>query len=533
MASYDISSRLFYALTGGRLVVLFALFSATLLLENSARLAFSFFLLFAFAFSATIAAVLWFKKRRLTRTLVYAYILSDLFIVSVAVYLTGRTESPLSFFYMLIVLSSCFFDHQIGPVISAGAATLAFFVMGAIELREGSSFQGIALASFVNMAALWLTALLGSLLARRLFTSREEVNRLRSIQDNLVDSLSSGLILVDEAGRVMLINRAGLKILEGLLSIRVGEKLEACWKEAWEYLKGINSGDQADRKELVYKDSSGGPCYIGISHFPLRDNTSDEDKILGQALIFQDITELKEQEKRLLRTDRLAALGEMAAGLAHELRNPLASMSGAAQFLARSKTMDDNFMRLLGIIEREAKRLNNLVESFLLYAHPERPQGHPKADVKVVVEEAVSLLEKKKGLPKATLEMEFKGTQKVAVPEDSLKQVVLNILSNAFEALSEKGGRVKVEGFREGEMVILAIEDTGVGIEDEELRKIFDPFYSTKPKGTGLGLAIVYSLVKSWGGEVDVRSKKGIGTRITIKLPPAPSGHNKDQRPRD
>ncbi|OCC16359.1 Two-component sensor PilS [Dissulfuribacter thermophilus] len=532
MASYNISPRLFHALTGGRLLILLILLIGTLFFEGFGHelptgSIYKFSLLLAFAFSVTAIVTIWYKKKRLSLPFVYAYIFTDLLIVAGVVYLTGGTQSPLTFLFMLVILSSCFFEYHLGPNISAIAATIIFILLGAIDAKRLMAPDVLAFTFFTNMAAFWLAALLGSILAKRLLASREEVDRLKAIQDTVLDSLSSGLILIDADGTIIFVNKAALNILNGVIKVQVGMKLRSNWHELWRLKEDAEKDGYLTRYELTLSTQHGEKKIIGMSIFPLlRHNSMEGDEgqyldTLGYGFIFQDITQLKEQEQRLQRMDRLAALGQMAAGLAHELRNPLASMSGAAQFLAKKGHMDENSKRLLEIIQREAERLDSIAESFLLYARPERVSNEADSDIVVVIEEVLSLLERKKGLPEVIVETEFKVKQRVAVPQGALKQVVLNLLMNAYEAMGEDGGRIRISARhrQDRDDVELIIEDSGSGIEEKDLQRIFDPFYSTKPKGTGLGLAIVHSLVTSWGGEIDVWSQKGEGTRFTITLP--------------
>lgn len=524
MASYEITPRLFYALTAGRLVVLIVVLVSALFLKGigtawQAQGVEEFFLLLAFAFFVTIVAILWFKKRRLTLPFIYAYVMTDLILVTGAVYLTGGTESHLSFLYMLVIFSSCFFEYQYGPSVSAGFATVAYIFLTTMDAQKGIPLRSLAFVFFTNMAAFWLTALLGSILARRLLTSRKEVDRLRAIQDTVLDSLSSGLILTDPSGEVIFINRAGKEVLRDAIAISPGHRLQGLWPEVWQMRREVNGRRGAKREEVQLQLKDGSKRCLGISCFSL--TSSPEKAPLGYGFIFQDITPFKEQERRLQRMDRLAALGEMAAGLAHELRNPLASMSGAAQFLAKRGGMDRASKRLLEIIEKEASRLNSIAESFLLYARPDRSNNQEDADPVSVIEDVLALVERKKDLPSATIETRFEAKERLQVPEGPLKQVVLNLVMNAFESLGPEGGRITiflVPGEKADESRLI-IEDTGVGIDDELIDKIFDPFYSTKPTGTGLGLAIVHSLVRSWGGDIQVHSKKGKGTRFSITLP--------------
>jgi two-component system sensor histidine kinase PilS (NtrC family) len=254
---------------------------------------------------------------------------------------------------------------------------------------------------------------------------------------------------------------------------------------------------------------------LGVSTFPVMDQ---DGRSLGHGIIFQDITEIIIKAEHLHRMDRLACLGEMAAGLAHEIRNPLASISGAAQFLAEGDFISPEGRRLLDIIFRETSRLNRLTNSFLLYGRPTR-ESVEKVNTAAEVEEIIDLISRRRNLPQAEIAVEIPDEAVLETEPNQLRQILVNLLLNAWQALPQQGGRISVSGMVDNGTLELKITDNGSGIGSNDLERIFNPFFTTKPDGTGLGLAIVQRLVHDLGGEIKAVSTPGRGTEFIMTLP--------------
>ncbi len=209
----------------------------------------------------------------------------------------------------------------------------------------------------------------------------------------------------------------------------------------------------------------------------------------------------------------------MAAGLAHEIRNPLASLSGAAQFLEESALLQPEERRLLQIIGKESDRLNDITKSFLLYAKPEEKKIQNISLVEEI-ESVLSLMKQRKKLPEADVKIDVPANLQFEVDPSQFKQVLLNLLLNAYQALPHKDGRISIKGTTKGgDHLVLKISDNGTGIRPEDLSKVFNPFFTTRPDGTGLGLAIVHRLVHEWNGDITVDSEQGKGSTFTLHLP--------------
>jgi two-component system sensor histidine kinase PilS (NtrC family) len=257
---------------------------------------------------------------------------------------------------------------------------------------------------------------------------------------------------------------------------------------------------------------------------PLKDSG---DREMGDILIFQDLTRLREMEEHVKRSDRLAAIGKMAAGIAHEIRNPLASISGSIEILKEELGNSTQNQALMGIILREVHRLNSLIADFLLFARPISP-GRERIQLNRLIEEILQMLGHSPDFNVLIrLETEFEDDLYVQGDPNQVRQVFWNLLINAAQAMP-KGGMLKVRlrkgsphallpaGRSYGEVSVI---DSGVGIGEEDIGKIFDPFFTTKERGTGLGLSIVHSIVESYGGKIVVQSRKGRGSVFAVFIP--------------
>jgi two-component system sensor histidine kinase PilS (NtrC family) len=278
------------------------------------------------------------------------------------------------------------------------------------------------------------------------------------------------------------------------------------------------------RWETCFQRKDGASLILGFSISPLKDSN---DREMGNILIFQDLTRLREMEEHLKRADRLAAIGKMAAGIAHEIRNPLASISGSIEILKDEVGNSPQNQQLMGIVLREVNRLNSLIADFLLFARPISP-GKEKIHLHRLLEEILQMFTHSPDFtPQIRLETQFHGDLYIQGDPHQIRQVFWNLFINAAQAMPE-GGTLRVdlrrnsspapltEGRLYGEV---AVCDSGTGIGEEEMGKIFDPFFTTKERGTGLGLSIVHSIVESYGGKITVQSKVGQGTTFKILLP--------------
>jgi signal transduction histidine kinase len=286
-----------------------------------------------------------------------------------------------------------------------------------------------------------------------------------------------------------------------------------------------------ERYETTFVDKTGKTLFLGFSISPLRDNN---DQVIGKTFIFQDITTFKEMEEQVKRSDRMATIGEFAAGIAHEIRNPLTSLSGSIQVLKEELRLKGANRHLMDIILRESERLNNLITDFLLFAQPSRINKE-KLDIAQLIDETLQLFENSPGDNRAIeITKELEGGIFLLGDPHQLKQLFWNLFINAAQIMPHGGElRVNLETVNGAEisnrlkrakksmapLAKISVSDTGDGIKPEEKEKIFEPFFTTKEGGTGLGLAIVHRIVENHEGFISVKSQRNKGTTFDIFLP--------------
>lgn len=499
----------------------------------SKDIALKIYTLSASATLLTILLIILFFSYGPLRWVIYLNIISDLVLISIGLLWTNGHDSPFIFLYNFSILSACFLEGRAGGTLSALLSTIFFGIIYFSNIPKKESFQNVVLDFFINMGSFNAIAFFGILIVQQLKLTEENLNltleqlkRLEIIQDRLTDSLVSGLISVDPSGRLMTVNAASERILNINLSSFIGSPLKDVWEKGDLLLDDFkkNSKSREKRYEIELKDENNVKKIIGLSIFNIEDINKNH---LGYGMVFQDITEVKENERKMIHNDRLIALGEMAAGLAHEIRNPLASLTGAAQFIKEKKVLDSANERLLDIIIRESKRLNELVEKFILYARPQHAKRQ-RLLLKDEVDYVLSMLEKRKFSYTPKILIDIEDNLVVYGDSNQMKQVLYNILLNAYQSLFKNDSFIKITAKKviekdtegsEVRSVVITIEDNGEGISPEIKDKLFNPFFTTKPEGTGLGLSVVYSIISSWGGSVDFSSEKGQGTTFVLKLP--------------
>jgi two-component system sensor histidine kinase PilS (NtrC family) len=474
------------------------------------------------------------------RVQAFVQLAGDAAIVTGFVYFTGGVQSPFSFLYLPGIVAACILLLRRGGFAIA-ACSWAMYAVLVLLLQQGGlppSPQGLfeesnvpsvrvlyaLLAHLVSFLALaYLASHLTESLrrtGRELEMRQHDLAHLRAFNDNIIDSINSGLLTCDGLGRVTFANRAAAEIsgwtLEGLHGRTVAELLG----QDAAILGRIGAALERERRyrfETDYRDPQGRDLFLGftVSILKERDGTS-----VGMIFIFQDLTEIRVLEEEVALKKRMAALGEMAAGVAHELRNPLASISGSVQVLKRDLRPKGEAAELMDIVCKESKRLDGTIRDFLLFAKPGRFHAE-RADLADLLRETLSLLEnseEKRPSHQVVLDV---GRESVPAEVDvnRMKQVFWNLAKNALRAMPE-GGRLTARA-RAGpqEQAVVSFADTGIGMSDGEVAANFQPFHGSFRGGSGLGLAIVYRIVQEHGGRITVRSRPGTGTEIVLHLP--------------
>jgi two-component system sensor histidine kinase PilS (NtrC family) len=361
-----------------------------------------------------------------------------------------------------------------------------------------------------------VTAVLASYLADALRRAGEQLAQregdlaaITALHESIVQSVTSGLVTLDLHGRVTFLNHAGEQML-GLSARELKAAADVGWLSSF--------GKDTARGETDYVVPDGQRLRLGYSSFRL---LGREGEAVGTAVIFQDLTQLRAMEERVARSERLADLGRLAAGLAHELRNPLASMMGAQELLAQAPGLDDENRRLMEIALRESSRLEQLVTRFLEFARPAPPRRTP-CDLGALTEETLEAFRNDPAAARIDLERNLARARTEADP-DQIRQVLWNLLLNAAQAAGDpdhgRPGHVRVACGEDGEGAFLVVDDDGPGIPPEHRERIFLPFFTTKPLGTGLGLANVHQLVDAHGGTISLETSPAGGARFWVWFP--------------
>jgi two-component system sensor histidine kinase PilS (NtrC family) len=467
----------------------------------------------------------------------YFQFVGDLLLVTVMVYLFGGIESPFSILYLLVIAVATTLLKRRSTVV----ATLAFVLYagllvslseGWIPLADGSmvvsdeaTYRRLAYNLSIHLFAFYAVTFLTWLLVenvaeteRELEEKREHLADLEIQYRDVIQSITSGVITTDREGRVTTINRAGLAILrrdEGELLGRPIEETGLFTQERWlEVTEGREDRGRLSSEITVYQGAA--PISVGYSLSDLRDA---EEVETGTIVIFQDLTPWRQLEEEVRRNDRMAAVGTLAAGLAHEIGNPLAAISGSVQMLRRKVEGEGPEDKLLAIVSRESQRLDRTIKGFLEYARPRRPEASPFDVARLLADQFELLANSPEVLPSHRLELDLESESAWLVADpDGVSQIFWNLTKNALKAMPD-GGTLKVSTRDRDGVYALDVLDTGRGMTEEERADLFHPFRSFFDTGSGLGMAIVYRVVEDHGGRLSVDSAPGSHTRITVELP--------------
>jgi two-component system sensor histidine kinase PilS (NtrC family) len=480
--------------------------------------------------------------------LIYIQLSVDVVLVTGILYYSGGAESILTLLYLLIIISASMFLRLGGMLAITAWAAAAYGLLswlqyegliGTVSFFEPDRLSRLPEQSpidvFFNICFFFLVAVLSGFLAEKLRRKGEELEstsqRLRLMQldtDDILENIPSGLVTLDGDGCIQYFNGAAEKIL-GLEAAQVkGEAYDMVFDEDHEELKAVlrTALEKAvvyDRKELSVTSPSGKTIPLGISTTLLGDGGGQRSGVIA---VFQDLTDAKDLEQKARQADRLAVLGQLSAAIAHEIRNPLATISGSVELLRDTPQLSGEERKLMQLVTHESDRLNRIITDFLLYARI-RPAEKSAVELSRIVAETLTLVHNHQDYHDDIEIVEATGDQNtwIVADEDQVKQIFLNIAINAIQAMPH-GGRLTV-GTREeqkkrsiqGEdMVEVYFQDTGLGIPAGELDNIFEPFYSSKKNGTGLGLSIAQRIVENNGGQLEVESREGKGTIFTVSL---------------
>ena len=435
---------------------------------------------------------------------------------------TGGIESWFTFVMLLTVIASVITMNKRAGFITATLCSILYGLMIDLQfyriipvaydfsVKEKDFLYNI----FSHITSLYLTAYLTGYLSSRLEkTSRRLEEKDSDLRDltyfnrELIEGLPSGLLTTDLPGKILIFNRAAENIVGIPQSYAVG-------KNIIEIFPFIKPPMETQRSEGLIT-LNGDLRTIGLT---ISGSTDSSEHRTGYICIFQDITELKNLEAELKHKETLAAIGELSANMAHEIRNPLASLKGSIEMLKEGTLTKDHGEKLMNIALSEMDRLNKIITDFLTYSRPKEPEFF-RFDLHTMLDEIIELIKSATmNTENITIKKDFSGENVIVADPQKLRQVFLNLGMNAIESMPG-GGEVVISTRDLKDAVLISVKDSGTGIPRENLKDIFFPFFTTKDKGTGLGLSIAYRIIEKHHGKITVKSVPGQGTTFAVVLP--------------
>lgn len=409
-----------------------------------------------------------------------------------------------------------FFSHPGQPDLDTGQIIFVGLDMELIESARKADMRHTVIMALI-LLLIGFAGIVSLFLAQAYRSAKTSLSKVKAFSDHVVENMPIGLLAIDMEGRIASFNQAAESVFQISSREALGKKAHDILPEQLESL----IGDLENRKGIVEKEIT---CPIRDGKtIPMDVSASllegDKGVFLGYIILFRDLTEIQELKREIERNQRMASLGRLAAGIAHEIRNPLSSVKGFATYFKERYRNTPEDQKTAEIMIQEVDRLNRVIGQLLDFARPMAIQKKPTA-IQSIIRHALKMIEGQAQGKNIKITTSFSpDIENVNIDPDRIKQVFLNLYLNAIEAM-ENGGTLSVNLSQEGDpkRIKIEISDTGAGIKKEDLVHIFDPYFTTKQSGTGLGLAIVHKIIESHGGEVKVESELGKGTTVTIFL---------------
>jgi two-component system, NtrC family, sensor histidine kinase PilS len=497
------------------------------------------FSLLATTYVATLAYAV--NLRRLADPVRFAYvqIAVDLALITLLVHATGGAQSAYTFLYLIDVVAAALLPRRFGVILVAvtsavlmiGTSLVGYFrlvppITGQTVFPWDLTHQEVLFRLVVFLGGVVSVGALGATLSTQTRRASERLARhqqmagdLALLHQNTIRCLSSGLVTVTLEGAITSINEAACEILAVGELTALGQPLATRIPKLKPVLDEAGPVGSVRRHEVDAIRADGTVRRLGVSATPLSDHSGE---VIGRVIHFQDLTELRRMEIAVQRSERLASIGRLAAGIAHEIRNPLASISGSVEILKSLPGASTETRQLVDIAVREVDRLDRLISDLLVYARP-RTEDKQALDLGEVASEIAMAFEAERRERNVVVVVDAEPGVEMEGASGQIRQVLWNLIRNATEAMPD-GGTIRIATAREeltgGQREsVLSVTDDGVGIPREDLDRIFEPFFSTKPTGTGLGLATVARIVEDHRGTVDTHSELGKGTVFTLRFP--------------
>ena len=498
---------------------------------------FYFIVAVIYLFSAIYIVLYKFKVNY--QRIIYLQITMDILSITFLIFMFGNTQIDYSLFYTLVIIYSAIFTGRKGGLLVASIASIFYgFLLNleyynlmpsfsALHYNEKSDFADAFTNLMVRITSFYVLAFLASFIVEQekktaflLEEKASEFNQLDRLFRSIVESVYSGVMTIDMNNNIKTFNNAAAEITGFSRNTVQGRKLDDLFPEFLPFLTDEMINEQINNRiEMAIKGNAKNRINLGLSVSPLK---GKYEKRIGNILIFQDITKIKQMEKDLEKSRNMALIGEMAAGWAHEVRNPLAAITGSLELLKQGMDLEGTNKRLMEIVLRSKDQLETFVRDFLLLARPV-PVNRESVNINRIIEEILeSLKVNKDWIHQIKIRTTFCDDAKAFANKEQVRQIIYNLMLNAVQSMEKDGilsiATSKVLRIDGHEYTEIMISDTGCGIAEEDLEKIFEPFFTKKEKGTGLGLSIVNHIIEGYNGKINVESVIDQGTICRVWL---------------
>jgi two-component system sensor histidine kinase PilS (NtrC family) len=467
---------------------------------------------------------------------VWLLMIVDVALETAFIHFSGGTTSQFSLVFCLTIIAAAFLLQVPGGLGIAVFASLGYICYGLLEVKGVVTPRGLEntpanvpygyLRTYMHVTLFFLVGAVGGYLAertrlkgRQLQNAETELKRLKVDTNNILKNMSSGVLVVNSERKILAINPVAERILEveedHIQAIDVWDALGRSMPAfTQELVSALDADESRKRHEMTIEREGRRPIPLGISISQLIDNDGDKTGIVA---VFQDLTEVRDMQEQVRKADRLAAIGQLSAGIAHEIRNPLASISGSIEMLSHELDLDGENRRLMELIVKESDRLDGIINDFLEFARL-RPPTSDEVSVEGCLSDVAVLLSNNTGID-CSVSTEIDESCRdllVRFDEEQMKQVFLNLGINACDAMVDGGVLTIRARLLVDRSLCISFDDEGPGIPDESRGLLFEPFYTTKEGGTGLGLAIANKIVEAHGGRIEVRNRREGGAEFSV-----------------